>query len=149
MPFRFLLAAVIALAACGPKTQPPPDLTMRTIALPGGQNITVEILYRQQDMARGMMFRQELAADRGLLFLHPRAGKFSYWMHNVKVPLDIIWLDNDHRIVEIAARTPPCLESDPVRCPQYGGNHVARFVLELAGGMAARYGLAVGQTIPF
>lgn len=109
----------------------------------------VEVMLRPQEMMRGMMYRSSLAADRGLLFVHGRPGKYTYWMHNVRVPLDIIWMDKEHRIVEMSLHTPPCLEQDPVKCPQYGGKEDAQFVLELAGGMAEKYGLAVGQTVSF
>ncbi|MBI3678931.1 MAG: DUF192 domain-containing protein, partial [Acidobacteria bacterium] len=109
---RALMLALIAmLAACQRKEA---DLTnLRVVTLPGGHQIYAEVMLRREDMARGMMFRTSLAENRGLLFLHGRPGRYPYWMHNVQVPLDIIWMDKEHRIVEISARTPACLESDP------------------------------------
>jgi uncharacterized protein len=151
MPLRVLIVLALALLA-GCQTKPPDpseDLRLRTLTLPGGQQIRAEILVRPEEVMRGMMFRPGLAENRGLLFIHRRTGKYSYWMHNVAVPLDIIWMDKDRTIVEIAVNTPPCKEADPIKCPQYGGNQEARFVLEIAGGLAAKFGLSVGQRIQF
>ena len=62
-------------------------------------------------------------------------------MYQVRIPLDIIWMDRYRAIVEIAANAPPC-KTVASQCPHYGGNSErAQYVLELAGGMAAKYGL--------
>ena len=111
-------------------------INMRQITMPTGQVVQAEVLTRREDMMSGMMFRSSLPADRGLLFVHVKPGKFSYWMHNVNVPLDIIWMDTEHTIVEVSMNTPPCKESDPVRCPHFGGAEDSQFVLELAAGLA-------------
>lgn len=151
MLLRVLLVgfAMLSLTMCGSNDGGSDATVRKAITLPGGQVIQAELMMRREDMMRGMMFRTSLAPDRGLFFVHGRAGKYSYWMHNVRVPLDIIWIDKEHRIVEISPDTPGCLEKDPVKCPQYGGKVDSSFVLELAGGMAAKYGLAVGQKLSF
>lgn len=142
-----MIAWLLALAACSrPVTMD--EALAKTVTLPGGQRLQVEVMMRQQDIMKGMMFREALPPGRGMLFIHGRPGRYTYWMHNVKVPLDIIWMDKDRRIVEISANTPPC-QTEAVKCPQYGGNFDSRFVLELNGGMAAQYGLTVGQTLIF
>jgi hypothetical protein len=142
------LALVIAASGCGSKPPAAEDFGIRVVSLPGGQKIRAEVMIRQEDMERGMMFRDSLAPDRGMLFLHSNPGKYSYWMHNCLIPLDIIWMDSEHRIQEISANTPPC-KTEPDQCPQYGGNYESWYVLELASGMAARYGLKPGDTLDF
>lgn len=151
MLLRFLsVSLLLLLAACQTRTEPSgEDLRMRTLTMPTGEQIRAEVLIRPEEVMRGMMFRPSLPPDRGLLFIHRRPGRYSYWMHNVKVPLDIIWLDKDRNVVEVSLSTPPCQEQDPVKCPQYGGKVDSRFVLELAGGMAAKYNVAVGSRIEF
>lgn len=154
VPFYFmklcvLLAVVLGvMGGCGGK-QSEDLVEMKTLTMPGGQVIRAEVMIRGTDMMRGMMFRRQLSPDRGLLFVHPRPGKYSYWMSNVKVALDIIWLDKERRIVEMSVNTPPCLEADATKCPHYGGKMDSQFALELAGGMAAKYGLLAGQQITF
>ncbi len=96
---------------------------------------------------RGMMFRESLAPDRGMLFLHKPPGKYAYWMYQVKMPLDIIWMDEQGNIVEIAANVPPCPSSVASQCPVFGGTRTAQVVLEIGGGLAQKYGLTTGMRI--
>jgi uncharacterized membrane protein (UPF0127 family) len=98
---------------------------------------------------RGMMFRDSLAKDRGMLFVHPSDGNYAYWMYQCRIPLDIIWMNHDRRIVEISTDTPPCPSKAAHECPSFGGHEKARYVLELAGGGAALYGLHVGDSLSF
>ena len=105
-------------------------------------------MVKEQDMMRGMMFRDSLAADRGMLFFHTQPGKYGYWMYQCKFPLDIIWMGADRSIVEIAANCLPC-RARASECPKYGGHFQAQYVLELAGGEAARNNLRTGDTLTF
>lgn len=148
---RYLaIVALLALAsACGgPKTVSPDELYMRTVTLPDGQKIRAEVEMNDIDMERGMMFRDSLPRGQGMLFIHQKPAAYQYWMYQVKIPLDIIWMDPGHRIVEISTDTPPC-KTKASQCPNYGGHAQAQYVLELGGGEARRYGLQVGQTLEF
>jgi uncharacterized protein len=58
----------------------------------------------------------------------------------------MIWMDNDHKIVEIVESAPPC-KTPASQCVHYGGHEDARFVLELNGGLARKFGLKPGETI--
>ncbi|MBI4904022.1 MAG: DUF192 domain-containing protein [Acidobacteria bacterium] len=142
-----LIGLSLFLSGCGSRNSD--SIELKQITLPGGKVIRAEVMLRRNDMMRGMMFRPPLALDRGLLFVHTRAGKYSYWMSNVKVPLDIIWMDKERHIVEMSPNTPPCLETDPVKCPTYGGKVESTFALELSAGQIAANGLAIGQQIDF
>jgi uncharacterized membrane protein (UPF0127 family) len=123
-------------------------LNTRTVTLPDGFHVTAEMAVDGPDMERGMMYRTELAPDRGMLFVHALPGRFPYWMANCKIPLDIIWIDSNHKVVEISADTPPCPSGRP-DCPRYGGHAVASFALELGGGQAAKHQVVVGSTLQF
>ncbi len=143
-----LLLLALALAGCGSKPAALDDYGTRLVTLPGGQQVRAETMIDPRDQARGMMFRDSLAADRGMLFLHRELGNYPYWMYQVRIPLDMIWMNSDHRVVEIAADVPPC-KTDSAHCPTYGGHFRAQYVLELAGGMAAKYGIKAGDTLEF
>ncbi len=121
----------------------------RLIRLPGGQEIVAEVMVHPDDMARGMMYRDAIEPERGMLFIHPSTGNYPYWMHNVKIPLDIIWLDAGRRVVEISANTPPCADKPANECPSYGGRQRSSYVLELGGGEANRLGIAEGVALEF
>jgi uncharacterized membrane protein (UPF0127 family) len=123
-------------------------LGTRKVTLPGGQEIRAEVEMNPIDMQKGMMFRDSLARGRGMLFIHENPGLNPYWMYRVRIPLDILWMDTSHRIVEISADTPPC-KTKASLCPTYGGHQTAQFVLELGAGEAKRLGLSVGQTLEF
>ena len=147
MRFVLLLLATI-LAGCGEKASTEDDLRTIDATLPNGKVIKAETMIDPQDMARGMMFRPAMKPDHGMLFYHSEPAKNKYWMYQTLIPLDIIWMDSDHRIVEIVPNAPPC-KTQASKCPLYGGNEVSKYVLELAGGMVQKNGLKLGQNIRF
>jgi hypothetical protein len=152
VPLRrhWVLSCLLLLAGCGgAKTVTMDDYRTRVVTFPSGKKIRAEVMTHPLDVMRGMMFRDELAPDRGMLFIHGEPGNYPYWMYQVRIPLDIIWMGASRSIVEISANTPPCPSKNSSECPKYGGNQKALFVLELGGGMAARYGLRLGDTISF
>ena len=124
------------------------SLNTRSVTLPDGFAVVAELTLTEADMERGMMYRTELLPGHGMLFVHGTPGRYPYWMANCKIPLDIIWMDGSHRVVEVSANTPPC-PSGGKDCPTYGGHAMATFALELGGGEAARHGVTVGSTIQF
>jgi uncharacterized membrane protein (UPF0127 family) len=118
------------------------------LTLPNGQVIRVETMIHEQDMIKGMMFRDEMKPGHGMLFFHPQVANVSYWMYQVKIPLDIIWLDVNKKVVEMVENAPPC-KTAPSQCPHYGGKEASFYGLELAGGTAKQYGLRVGESVAF
>jgi uncharacterized membrane protein (UPF0127 family) len=150
---RISLVAVVlglsALTACSEtKSMQPDQLNTQLIKLPGGQTIRAEVMFRREDVMRGMKFRESLAPDHGMLFLHATENYYPYWMYEVKIPLDMIWMTRERRIVEIISNVKPC-PGPPENCPSYGGRQKAAYVLELAGGMADKYGLKEGMGLEF
>ena len=116
------------------------------MTLPGGQIIKAETAVDTRDMLRGLMFRASLAPGHGMLFVHPVNGNYSYWMYQTYIPLDMIWMDENHRIVELVESAPPC-KTVASKCAHFGGHETARFVLELNGGSIRKFGLKKGETI--
>jgi uncharacterized protein len=141
-----LLAVVLPLACCGPKPTTLEDFPTRPVTLPGGQVIRVETMVDNIDLIRGLMFRTSLAPDRGMLFVHPKPDVYTYWMYQTLIPLDIIWLGSNRDIVEIVENAQPC-KTQASKCERYGGTQISAYVLEIAGGMAKKYGLSVGETL--
>lgn len=141
-----MLAAAL-LQSCGGKPSTMEDLNATEITLPNGAKITAETMRQQIDLTRGMMFRDAFAEGHGMLFIHPREDHYANWMYQVKVPLDIIWMDHAHRIVEMAANTPPCPSKSAHECPTFGGRQKAQFVLEVTAGIAAKNGLKLGDAL--
>lgn len=113
----------------------------------GGQRYAVEVADDDAERARGLMFRDVMAAGRGMLFIHDSEAPQAYWMKNTRIPLDILYFDDARTLVSQQRDVPPCSLGD--RCPPYPSNSPARFVLELNAGEAARLGLQDGVQLEF
>ena len=137
--YRHAESTIVSLSA--------PELPSSPVNLPNGTVIQAELATSFGERQRGLMNRTELAADRGMLFEFEQAALHRFWMFGTLIPLDIIWLDPDRRIVFISAGTPPCESSNPGECPTLGAQQPSRFVLELAGGQAAASGLRLGDEL--
>lgn len=111
----------------------------------GGQRYAVEVARTEPDRERGLMFRDALPAGHGMLFIHPRQELQAYWMKNTRIPLDILYFDEAHRLVSQQRDVPPCSLGDA--CPPYPSDAPARYVLELNAGEAARLGLHNGDAL--
>lgn len=149
------LALAVALwAGCSaPGGEAPPQSAARLpateVILPDGEIILAELAVTPEEQARGLMYRSELPENRGMLFIGTRSQRRSFWMFRCLIPLDIIWLDGAHRIVEIVREAPPCGSADASACPSYGGTANSVYVLELAAGQADEHGLGLGDRIEF
>ena len=110
----------------------------------GGQRFVVEIADTIEKQALGLMFRDSMPADRGMLFIFPNEAPRSFWMKNTRIALDIIYFDKDLKLVSISADTPPCRLSD---CPNYPSAAPAKYVLELNAGTAAQLGVGSGDRL--
>lgn len=126
-----------------------PEGDVIPLTLANGAQIDVELRVSVEELSKGMMFRPQLPPDKGMLFVFGDTQKRSFWMYQTLVPLDMIWLDEEKRIVEIVENVPPCKERDLRNCEIYGGNFDASYVLELAAGRAAAFGTNVGQRVSF
>lgn len=114
--------------------------------LPDGYQVKIELAADDDARAQGLMFRDRVPQGTGMLFLFPQPGDYPFWMKNTLVPLDMIWLDGQKRVVHVAANVPPC-KADP--CPSYPPNATAGYVLELGAGEAAKHRVVVGSTLAF
>lgn len=107
----------------------------------GRARFQVEIAATQAEQARGLMFRKSLAPDRGMLFTYKRPQPAAYWMKNTLIPLDIIYIQPDGRILSIVRNARP---HDETPLPSGG---LVLGVLEIAGGRAAQLGILPGDRV--
>ena len=140
------------LIACSqratPPAQPPPatSAAVPRVVFPDGTAVAVEVAADDDTRQQGLMYRDRLPDDRGMIFIFSRTGDYPFWMKDTLIPLDMIWIDDQRRIVHIARNVPPC-KADP--CPSYPPNAQATYVLEVAGGGAARHHLREGDILRF
>lgn len=106
----------------------------------------VEVVQKEEERARGLMFREFLDENKGMLFIFSDSRPHSFWMKNTLIPLDMIWIDYAQRIVDIIPGVPPC-KADP--CPVYTPKGSALYVLEVNAGLAQKAKMAVGERLEF
>jgi uncharacterized membrane protein (UPF0127 family) len=111
----------------------------------GGTRYRVEIADDDTERARGLMFREAMDDDRGMLFIHEREQPLAYWMKNTKIALDILYFDAQLKLVSQQRDVPPCTLGDG--CPPYPSDAPARYVLELNAGQAAKLDLQDGAPL--
>lgn len=111
---------------------------------PDGTRVSVEIADTDPIRERGLMFRQRLGPNEGMIFVFPQSGYYPFWMKNTLIPLAMLWLDERGRIVSIARSVPPC-KADP--CPSYSPEGNASYVIEVVSGFSRQHGLKVGDLV--
>lgn len=139
---RLIIPFVIILLICiNQGFAQPEEKDYAWVTLPGGTRIKAEIVSTPEERALGLMFRDSLKDNEGMLFNFERLDFYAIWMKNMKFSIDIIWLSPEGKVVYIAANVPPC-KKDP--CPSYQPYQKALYVLELAAGMAEKEHLKIG-----
>jgi uncharacterized membrane protein (UPF0127 family) len=104
----------------------------------------VEIADTDEKRERGLMFREELCSDCGMLFVYNEEVKSKFWMKNTLIPLDIIWLDSDLKVIHVANAV-PCVTEE---CELYGpSSEKSQYVLEVNRGISKNIGLEKGSTL--
>lgn len=149
MPPRGWATAVLALvllvpaglAACADETSSAGAATLVIETASGEHAFDVELADTDAKRQRGLMFREELAADTGMLFDFAPPRRVSMWMRNTPLPLDMLFIAADGRIAHIAANTVPYSEAI-ITSPM-----PVAAVFEVNAGTAARLGIAVGDVV--
>ncbi|MEM0441006.1 MAG: DUF192 domain-containing protein [Candidatus Caldarchaeum sp.] len=113
----------------------------------GRFRVYVEVAEDDVEKARGLSGRESLPPDWGMLFIFDRPGMYSFWMYEMRFPIDIIWINETFHIVFMVENAPPCLPSDV--CVPYAPNAQAKYVLEINAGLVERYGIKVGDRVVF
>jgi len=133
-----LLLCVLMLTTCVACASDGPSVEL------AGKTFSVEIADTQEKQALGLMFRDSMPADQGMIFIFPNEAPRSFWMKNCRISLDIMYFDKDLKLVSISADTPPCRVSN---CPSYPSKKPAMYVLELNAGLAKELGVSLGDQL--
>lgn len=114
-------------------------LTIETAA--GERKFTVEVARTRGQHSQGLMFRRRLAADAGMLFVYRQVKPVAMWMRNTLIPLDMLFIGADRRIVHIAERTVP-MSTETIE-----SREPVSSVLELNAGTVSRFGIRPGDVV--
>ena len=131
------MAALVLTVACTRETLP----RARIHRSDGVVEVAVEVVSTPEALARGLMYRTELADGHGMLFVFPDESDHRFWMKNTLIPLDMIFIGGDGVIVGIHR------DATPLSTATVGVGRPSRWVLEVPGGWAARSGVAPGQRV--
>lgn len=104
---------------------------------------SIEIADTPEERQLGLMYRKQLPELSGMLFVFQQPGQYNFWMKNTLIPLDMIWIDNQNKIIDIKQAT-PCT-ADP--CPTYNPQWASSYVLELNSWISEKYGIKIGDSI--
>jgi uncharacterized membrane protein (UPF0127 family) len=103
--------------------------------------IQVEVVSRPEEKARGLMFRDRLGADQGMLFVYPSEDQHPFWMKNTHIPLDMIFIGANRRIVGVVQN------AEPMTTERRAVDLPSQFVLEVNGGFFEAHGMRTGTPV--
>ena len=106
----------------------------------------IETVESEKDLSIGLMYRDMLDTDEGMLFIFPEEAKHSFWMRNTLISLDIIWLDKDKKVIYIKEGAQPCKEEI---CETFKPDKDALYVLEINAGKVREISLNIGDEMAF
>lgn len=129
------LALAALLPACAAKG---PSVELK------GSRYSVEVAETEAAREHGLMDRESMPEDHGMLFVFQDDLPRSFWMKNCKFPQDMLFFDADRRLVSVQHDVPPCATE---KCPPYSSGAPARYVLELNAGQARKLGLSPGDEL--
>jgi uncharacterized membrane protein (UPF0127 family) len=145
------LGIVLALAGCrapgAPSSRGADAAAPSRVVLesPSGRvsAVTVEVARGEAQVARGLMFRERLGVDEGMLFVFPETAEHVFWMKNTLIPLDMIFITVDGHVAGVRKN------ATPMSTAEISVGTPSRYVLEVPGGWAERRGVAVGDRVEF
>ena len=141
------LAVLAGLVACAEDSRAQKPSTA-TVYL-NGHPITAEIAETREQQVRGLSGRAALGPDEGMLFIYAEEGNHTFWMRDMLISIDMIWIRN-FRIVHIESFVPVPAPGTPVnQLPTYSATEPSNFVLEIAAGRSAELGIAAGGRVRF
>lgn len=130
-----MVAVSLPLAACSDESK----LTIHSAN--GDHTFNIEVVDTAESRAQGLMYRQELAPDAGMLFDFLEDREVSFWMRNTFIPLDMVFITGDGVVKNIHVNARP---HDPTGIPSDGP---VQFVLEIPGGRSVELGIEAGDTV--
>jgi uncharacterized protein len=135
---------VLILFALSFLSQPARSAGQQTLEIASKSGVhvfSVEVVDNDADRAKGLMYRKELPEGRGMLFDFQRDQEVSFWMQNTYIPLDMIFIRGDGRILRIEENT------EPLSTRLIPSRGAVRAVLEVIGGTSRKLGIAPGDQV--
>jgi len=143
-----ILALAGVITGCAPKS--PADISVEEVYL-ADRLFELELALTPDQRAQGLMGREFMADDEGMLFVfpdeQPYPAEVSFWMKDCLMPIDVIFIGREGVISAIHEMQPPDPGTPDEDLPVYSSNGPVQFAIELRGGLASELGLKVGDLI--
>ncbi|KAK2948371.1 putative signal peptide protein [Blattamonas nauphoetae] len=139
-----LLCLVAVTAPIGVRYDHPQKLPIEALSIQTADtrlDFEVEVAESYMDRIIGLMWRKHIEDNEGMIFIFPKKDKLSFWMRNTLVSLDVLYIDDDGKIVTIHENSEPLSE-----VPR-GTDTPCRIALELKGGTCAAMGIHIGDYV--
>ncbi|MDQ3852434.1 MAG: DUF192 domain-containing protein [Thermoproteota archaeon] len=144
------VTATISAGGTGPHQMVPRKPDVEIVRTEDNNNpsviarVFVEVPDEREEHARGLMFRNHLPWNAGMLFAFNEEESRRFWMKNTLIPLDMIFVDSSSKIIDIKENVPPCKQEE---CPTYSSREPAQYVLEVNAGFVQEKGVKIGDRL--
>lgn len=132
---------------------PAPDANNKTagpVVIVGDVSFRVELAETSEQLAQGLSGRDPLAQGAGMLFVHDNEQRYTFWMKDMRFPLDILWIDADCTVADISAQVPrPEPGQSDRSLPLFSPKTPVLHVLEINAGVASAAGISIGDSVRF
>ena len=125
----------------------PNDQPIKARIAVNGFAILADVAITDEDQIKGLSIRDQMNENEGMLFVYGEPSRQSFWMKDMKFPIDIIWLNGTGSVVHVEENLKPCVPS--LECPSFSPNENAQYVLETVAGFAQKHHLKIGTDIDF
>jgi uncharacterized protein len=125
----------------------PNDQPIKARIAVNGFAILADVAITEEDQIKGLSIRDQMNENEGMLFVYGEPSRQSFWMKDMKFPIDIIWLNGTGSVVHVEENLRPCVPS--LECPSFSPNENAQYVLETVAGFAQKHHLQIGTDIDF
>ena len=142
--FLVLLSSIAYIEIESAQTQQQEQNKTALVSL-GGVNVTASLSTTPDSQSKGLSIKDSLNENEGMLFIFESPQKYSFWMKDMKFPIDIIWINSTGKIVHIEKNLSPCYLLLP--CPSYAPNNDSLYVLEVVSNFTNKFGVSVGDSV--
>jgi len=139
------LIIMVSIAGCTQQAEQKRQVKANELCFENGKCISIEYAITQDERSKGLMYRELLPENAGMLFVFPKETRPGFWMKNVKFPLDFVWIDRDMKIAGFEENVPTCSGY----CPSYSPKTDILYVLEVNKGFVTENMLKIGEKADF
>ena len=148
-----IFIAAVIIGVVGLSTMPS-EIKLESVQFPMGtiivDDIALQVMIADTEprRVRGLMFEDPLPYDQGMIFVFPESGLYSLWMLNMQFPLDMIWFDQDGKVVHIETDVPPCKAAlEIATCQSVIPDAEAVYILEVTAGFVEKNNITINSIL--